>query len=131
MSSQSAEEVEVMATRVLGPRGSSRRKRWAIFGPLALVVALVLPTIIWGAAIPPSGTSNHQFEFDGNLRTEVSQPGDLDWALGETGTTTLAANAALGATNIKVASVAGMVAGQTLVIDTVASGVQESRIIAG
>jgi hypothetical protein len=119
-----------MATRVLGPRGSSRRKRWAIFGPLALVVALVLPTIIWGAAIPPSGTSNHQFEFDGNLRTEVSQPGDLDWALGETGTTTLAANAALGATNIKVASVAGMVAGQTLVIDTVASGVQESRIIA-
>jgi hypothetical protein len=117
-----------MATRILGPTGSRRRKRWALLGPLALALALVLPTILWASAVPPSGTSNHQFEFDGNLKTEVSQPGDLDWALGETGTTTLAANAAAGATNIKVASVAGMVAGQTLVIDTGAA--QESRVIA-
>ena len=52
-----------------------------------------------------------QFEFDGNLRTEFSQPGDLDWAPGDTAVTTLAAASAVGATNIKVVSVAGMSAG--------------------
>src|SRR5215468_159071 len=128
MSLQSAEEVHVMATRFFGPTGSRRRRRWAIFGPLALVLALVVPAIVSASALPPTGTgTNHQFEFDGNLRTEFSQPGDLDWAPGDTAVTTLAAASLAGATNIKVVSVAGMNAGDTLVIDTGAN--KETRTI--
>src|SRR5256884_9985461 len=88
MSLQSAEEDHVMATRILGPTGSRRRKRWLVFGPLALVLALALPAIVFGSALPPAGTSTHQFEFDGNLQVQgsdtgtcaPSQPGDLDWS---------------------------------------------------
>jgi len=76
-----------MATRILGPIGSRRRKRWLVFGPLALVLALALPAIVFGSALPPTGTSTHQFEFDGNLQVQgsttgscTSQPGDLDWS---------------------------------------------------
>jgi len=117
-----------MTERIVGPKGSRRRRRWAIFGPLALVLALVLPGMVSAIALPPTGTgTNHQFEFDGNLRTEYVQPGDLDWALGETNVTTLAAGSNANATNIKVVSVAGMTVGDTLVIGTGAS--QETRTI--
>lgn len=117
-----------MATRILGPTGSRRRKRWALFGPLALVLALIVPAIVSATALPPTVTgSNHQFEFDGNLRTQFSEPGDLDWAPGDTAVTSLAAASVAGATNIKVVSVAGMTAGNTLVIDTGAN--QETRTI--
>jgi len=51
------------------------------------VLALALPAIVFGSALPPTGTSTHQFEFDGNLQVQgsttgscTSQPGDLDWS---------------------------------------------------
>jgi len=92
------------------------------------VLALIVPAIVSAFPLPPTGTgTNHQFEFDGNLRTEFSQPGDLDWAPGDTAVTTLAAASTAGATNIKVVSVAGMAAGNTLVIDTGAN--KETRTI--
>ncbi len=74
-----------MTERIIGPTGSRRRKRWALLGPLALALALFLPTILWASALPPSGSTN-QFEFDGNLKVEAAQPGNLDWAPGDAGT---------------------------------------------
>jgi Prealbumin-like fold domain len=70
-----------MATRILGPTGSRRRRRFLVLGPIVLVFALLLPTLVFASAVPPPGAPNDPtFEFDGNLLTELSQPGVLDWA---------------------------------------------------
>jgi hypothetical protein len=70
-----------MATRILGPTGSRQRRRLLILGPIALLFALLLPTIVFASAVPPPGAPNDPtFEFDGNLLTEAPQPGTLDWA---------------------------------------------------
>jgi Prealbumin-like fold domain len=70
-----------MATRILGPTGSRRRRRLLILGPIALLFALLLPTLVFASAVPPPGAPNDPtFEFDGNLLTEALQPGTLDWA---------------------------------------------------
>ncbi len=72
-------------TRIVGPSGSRRRKRWTLFGPLVIAIALIVPTIVWASALPPNpsgggSSSTNKFEFDGNLRVQTSQPGNLDWA---------------------------------------------------
>src|SRR6266516_3720053 len=71
MSLQSAEEVLVMATRILGPTGSKRRKRF-LLGPVLLVAALAALFVAGGArAVHDLGL----FELDRNATTQTNN----DW----------------------------------------------------
>ena len=77
-----------MATRILGPTGSRRRRRLLVLGPIALLFALLLPTLVFASAVPLPGAGNDavnspRFEFDGNLLTQSpATDGTLDWASG-------------------------------------------------
>jgi hypothetical protein len=76
-----------MTQRVIGPRGSRRRRRLALWVPLIAVVALLVPGLVLGINLPTAGTggtSNEpSFEVDGNKLSETA--GKLDWADGGLG----------------------------------------------
>lgn len=76
-----------MTQRVLGPSGSRRRRRLALWVPLIAVLALIVPGLVLGINLPgpgTSGTSNEpSFEVDGNKLSETA--GKLDWADGGPG----------------------------------------------
>src|SRR6266550_1160684 len=77
MSWQSAEEVLVMATRILGPTGSRRRKR-LLLGPVLLAAALAALFLVGSArAVHETGI----FQLDGNAQTSVqsSPTAREDW----------------------------------------------------
>src|SRR5262245_39292143 len=78
MSFQSAEEVHVMATRILGPKGSTKRRRF-LFVPILLIVGLAL---FWIGSASPSVHDISVFQLDGNATTAntgpLGYPGD-DW----------------------------------------------------
>src|SRR6266516_3222309 len=77
MSLQSAEEVLVMATRILGPTGSKRRKRF-LLGPILLAAALTALFVAGGArAVHDYGV----FQLDGNALTSAQStpPASDDW----------------------------------------------------
>src|SRR6266536_966508 len=70
MSLQSAEEVLVMATRILGPTGSKRRKRFLLV-PILLVACTALFVVGGAQAVHDSGV----FQLDGNaVATDNSTP---------------------------------------------------------
>jgi Prealbumin-like fold domain len=77
-----------MTVRVLGPTGSRRRRRISLFVPLIIVLALLLPGLTLGIALPPGGAAvnNPTFEFDPNtvgvngiLTDDADADGVLDW----------------------------------------------------
>src|SRR5262245_55438791 len=75
-------------TRIVGPKGSRRRRRMAILLPLVILVVLGVPAFILADNYPQGGAGTGpqgaQFEVDGNLFSENA--GKLDWALGAAGT---------------------------------------------
>src|SRR6266487_1955000 len=73
MSLQSAEEVLVMATRILGPTGSRRRKRF-LLGPILAVAALALFFAVGAQAVHTEGI----FELDRNAVNNAAVAGN-DW----------------------------------------------------
>src|SRR5207247_5900216 len=79
MSVQSAEEVIVMATRVLGPTGSKRRKRFLLV-PILLVACAALFMVAGAQAVH----NTKFFQLDGDAQastapTGVTTNGAEDW----------------------------------------------------
>jgi hypothetical protein len=78
----SAEHGKVAAKRLVGPRGSRRRRRLTVLAPL--VALLVVPSLVLAINLPPTGTggvsNGAQFEVDGNKLSQTA--GLLDWADG-------------------------------------------------
>jgi Prealbumin-like fold domain len=72
MSLQSAEEDQVMATRILGPAGGRRRRRLLLFLPLAAIAALVFALTASGG---PISTASGFEGDDGNLAPSTA----TDW----------------------------------------------------
>ena len=70
-----------------------------------------------GCVAVPAGGDNYTFRFQNTNGSTVAFGLSMD-AVGGGGTTTLAAAANAGDTNIKVGSVTGFVAGQSITIDT-------------
>src|SRR5262245_16369818 len=77
-----------MATRVLGPTGSRRRRRFSLLVPLMIALALLLPGLTFGFEVPPSppACSAPTFELDagvaganGVLTDDGGTDGTLDW----------------------------------------------------
>jgi hypothetical protein len=61
-------------TRVIGPTGSRRRRRFLLVVPLAMVAALVLA--LTGSAL---NTTLNQFEIEGNLVAATTNGSSEDW----------------------------------------------------
>src|SRR6266487_5786015 len=78
MSLQSAEEVLVMATRILGPTGSKRRRRF-LFVPILLVACTALFLVGSARAVHDTG----RFQLDGDastgLNTAATPSATDDW----------------------------------------------------
>jgi hypothetical protein len=74
-------------TRIVGPTGSRRRRRYTLFAGLIAVLALILPGLVFAINLPPPGTggssNDPQFEVDGNKLSETA--GKLDWSDGGPG----------------------------------------------
>ena len=79
-----AEAGKVSAKRIVGPRGS-RRRRLTVLAPL--IAMLVLPGLVLAINLPPAGTGGSSnepsFEVDGNKLSETA--GKLDWSDGGPG----------------------------------------------
>lgn len=76
-----------MTQRILGPTGSSRRRRLALWVPLIALVALLIPGLVLGINLPTAGTGGTSngaaFEVEGDKLSSTA--GTLDWADGGLG----------------------------------------------
>ena len=77
-----------MARRILGPTGGRRRRRISLLVPLIIALALLVPGLTLGIALPPGGAVDERptFEFDPNaagvngvLTDDADGDGVLDW----------------------------------------------------
>jgi hypothetical protein len=109
MSLQSAEEDQVMATRILGPKGSKKRRRF-LFVPILLVACTALFYVSGALAVHDVGV----FQLDGDAQTSLpsTPPAAEDWDLickvNQVQAGTLAAGISATATSITVTETNGI-----------------------
>jgi hypothetical protein len=90
-----------MTMRILGAKGSRKRRRIGLLAPIIALLALVLPSLVLAINLPGSGTGGFNngagFEIDGNKTSENA--GMLDWEDGGPGSGVITATRILDGAN--------------------------------